>query len=269
MRQAIFTSKEPLNDNQLISIAPSIYAPAPHESRSNRYEFIPTITVLNELRKEGFMPYSVAQAKSRIPGKTEFTKHMIRFRKAGFETGEEIPEVVMINSHDGTSSYKMFSGVFRMVCLNGLIAGDVEQDFKVNHKGGDVLTEVVESAYEITDGFLKVREEIKEMKAIELKKDEQTAFAEAAITLKYDEGKAPINPEKLLSQHRTADTENNLWTTLNVVQENLIRGGQTGYIHNNGNTKRVKTRPVNSIDGNVKINKALWILANRMAEIKA
>ena len=58
--------------------APSIFAEHKHASRSERYSYIPTAEVLRGLRKEGFEPFMVAQSKSRIEGKTEFTKHMIR-----------------------------------------------------------------------------------------------------------------------------------------------------------------------------------------------
>ena len=63
--------------------APSIFAAGKHASRSERYTYIPTIEVLRGLRKEGFEPFMVAQSASRIEGKTEFTKHMIRMRHAG------------------------------------------------------------------------------------------------------------------------------------------------------------------------------------------
>ena len=42
--------------------------------------YIPTIDVLRGLRKEGFEPFMVAQGQSRVEGKAEFTKHMIRMR---------------------------------------------------------------------------------------------------------------------------------------------------------------------------------------------
>ena len=74
-------------------------------SRSERYTYIPTIDVLRGLRKEGFEPFMVAQSKSRIEGKTEFTKHMIRMRHAGqVSTRPEANEIILINSHDGASS---------------------------------------------------------------------------------------------------------------------------------------------------------------------
>ena len=70
-------------EEQMRIAAPSIFAAASTPSRSERYTYIPTIEVLRGLKKEGFEPFMVAQSKSRIDGKTEFTKHMIRMRHAG------------------------------------------------------------------------------------------------------------------------------------------------------------------------------------------
>ncbi len=48
----------------------------------------------------------VAQSKSRIEDKTDFTKHMIRMRHAGQVNAKpEANEIILINSHDGASSY--------------------------------------------------------------------------------------------------------------------------------------------------------------------
>ena len=70
----------------------------------------------------------VAQSQSRIAGKTEYTKHMIRMRYAGHaEARPEANEIILINSHDGASSYQMLAGVFRFVCCNGLVVGSVQQ----------------------------------------------------------------------------------------------------------------------------------------------
>jgi hypothetical protein len=54
-RSPALRSDYPLSDDQ-IRVAPSIFADAPHESRSERYAYIPTAAVLTELRKEGFSP---------------------------------------------------------------------------------------------------------------------------------------------------------------------------------------------------------------------
>ena len=98
------------------SAAPSIFAEGKHASRSERYTYIPTIDVLRGLRSEGFEPFMVAQGASRIEGKAEFTKHMIRMRHAGqVQTRPEANEIILINSHDGASSYQMLAGMFAYV----------------------------------------------------------------------------------------------------------------------------------------------------------
>jgi hypothetical protein len=111
----VIRSESPLAEDEMRLAAPSIFAEGKHASRSERYTYIPSIEVLRGLRKEGFEPFMVAQSKSRIEGKSEFTKHMIRMRHAGHvETRPEANEIILINSHDGASSYQMLAGVFRL-----------------------------------------------------------------------------------------------------------------------------------------------------------
>ena len=84
------------------------------------------------------------------------TKHMLRLRHASQINGDEANEVVLINSHDGTSSYQMLAGMFRFVCQNGLVCGDTFADVRVHHKG-NVIDHVIEGAYEVLRGFELVR----------------------------------------------------------------------------------------------------------------
>ena len=74
----VVRSETPLAEDQMRRAAPSIFAQGKHASRSERYTYIPTIDVLRGLKREGFEPFMVAQSKSRIEGKTEFTKHCPR-----------------------------------------------------------------------------------------------------------------------------------------------------------------------------------------------
>ena len=77
-----------LSEDQMRAAAPSVFAEGKHASRSERYTYIPTIDVLRGLRKEGFEAFMVAQGQSRIEGKAEFTKHMIRMRHVGGDAGK-------------------------------------------------------------------------------------------------------------------------------------------------------------------------------------
>lgn len=254
----------PLSNEQLYQTAPSIFATERHSSRSDRYTYIPTIEVINGLRSEGFLPFSACQSKSKTAGKSEFTKHMIRLRRQDQILAPEANEIILINSHDGTSSYQMLAGMFRFVCQNGMVTGDTVEDIRVQHRG-NIVDNVIDAAYTIVDQFDLANESMKTMKEIHLSPPEQEVFAQSALALKYGE-EQPITPRQILLPKRFDDGGNDLWSKFNVIQENLIRGGQRGRA---ASGKRVTTRPVQSIDNNIKLNRALWILADGMAKLKA
>jgi len=69
---------------------------------------------------------------------------------------------------------------------------------------------------------------------------------------------------------RRDDNGADLWRTFNRVQENAVRGGLSAWGHDaNGHRRRTTTREVKAIDQDVKLNRALWHLAERMAELKS
>ncbi len=47
----------PLTHEELMHYVPSIFGEDRHTSRSERYAYIPTITVLENLQREGFQPF--------------------------------------------------------------------------------------------------------------------------------------------------------------------------------------------------------------------
>ena len=73
----------PLTHEELIRHVPSIFGEDRHTSRSERYAYIPTITVLENLQREGFQPFFACQTRVRDPGRRGYTKHMLRLRRAG------------------------------------------------------------------------------------------------------------------------------------------------------------------------------------------
>lgn len=260
-------SDNPLSDDQIRSVAPSIFAEGAHESRSQRYTYIPTIDVLAALRKEGFEPFFVTQAQARDEGKRAHTKHMLRLRHAGDVLGKsEANEIILLNSHDGTSAYQMLAGMFRFVCTNGLVCGETVGEVRVPHKG-NVTEQVVAGAYDILDGFTRVVEEREGMQAVTLGQGEQIAFARAALALRYDAeaGAAPVTEDQLLTPRRFDDRGNDLWRTFNRVQEHMIQGGLQGRA---ASGRRTTTRPVNGIGQNVHLNRALWVLADEMRKLR-
>jgi hypothetical protein len=260
-------SDYPLSDDQIRSVAPSIFADAPHQSRSERYSYIPTAAVLTELRKEGFQPFMVTQTRVRDEGKREHTKHMLRLRHASQINGAEANEIVLLNSHDGTSSYQMLAGMFRFVCSNGLVCGDTVADVRVPHKG-NVAGHVIAGAYEVLSGFERVKESRNLMRGITLDDGESEVFARAALALKYNDPNkpAPITESQILMPRRFEDRRPDLWSVFNRTQENLAKGGSSGRA---ANGRRQHTRPVQGIDSDIRLNRALWLLADGMRALKA
>ncbi|MBI0435865.1 DUF932 domain-containing protein [Roseomonas sp. KE0001] len=267
-----------LSNEALSCLAPSAFATGKHESRSERYAYIATSEVIDGLRANGFLPVFAKQGRSRIEGKEAFTKHLIRFRYQGQgpalqRVGEVFPEVVLVNSHDGTSAYQLMAGMFRLACLNGMVVADRElATVKVAHKG-DVVRQVIEGSYTVLEESKRALQAADEWAGVTLNQTERMIMAEAAHTLRFadEEGQTttPVRPEQLLDIRRQADRSGDLWTTTNVVQENIIRGGLTAYGRDSNNRRRrVTTREVRGIDQDVKLNRALWVLAERMAELK-
>ena len=68
----------PLTHEELMHYVPSIFGEDRHTSRSERYAYIPTITVLESLQREGFQPFFACQTRVRDPGRRGYTKHMLR-----------------------------------------------------------------------------------------------------------------------------------------------------------------------------------------------
>ena len=267
-RSPVLRSESPLSDEQIRAVAPSIFAEAPHESRSERYSYIPTATVLQELRGEGFEPFMVCQTRVRRDDRRDFTKHMIRLRHASqIDARGEANEIILLNSHDGTSSYQMLAGMFRFVCQNGLVCGDTVADVRVPHKG-DVAAQVIEGAYEVLQNFEQARESREAMRAVTLDGGEAEVFARAALALKYDDPAkpAPITERQVLAPRRLDDNRADLWSVFNRTQENLIRGGLVG---RGGSGRRQRTRPVQGIDQDLRLNRALWLLADGLRQLKA
>src|ERR1700749_5101652 len=93
-------SDHPLSNDEIAEVAPSILAHSAHESRSDRYSYIPTVDVLDALRKEGFQPFMVCQTRVRDDGRRAYTKHMLRLRHANQISGSEANEIILLNSHD-------------------------------------------------------------------------------------------------------------------------------------------------------------------------
>lgn len=262
--------------------APSVFAQNPHPDVSGRYKFIPTTAPMGLLIDAGWVPTSASQSSAKSTDGISYSKHCVRFRRKenlqvnGFnaELGDLVPEIILYNSHNRSSAFKLVGGLFRCVCTNQMVVSDTTlASASIRHVGFQDR-KILDAQYRIIDEFPKLLKQVTRFNEIELKPEEQRVFADAAVKFRWEEGKAPITGNRLNSARRNADVGNTLWKTLNRVQENLIKGGQTGWTpkllaDGRLKTTRATSRAVKSIDGDKKLNIALWTMAEEMAKLKS
>ncbi|EKC2495335.1 DUF945 domain-containing protein [Salmonella enterica] len=252
----------PLTHEELMQYTPSVFGEDKHASRSDRYAYIPTITLLENLRREGFEPFFACQSRVRDPGRRDYTKHMLRLRRAGQITGPQVPEIIILNSHGGESSFQLLPGIWRQVCANGLVCGQSFGEIRVPHRG-DIAGKVIEGAYEVLGVFDRVEEKREAMQSLQLPPPAQQALAKAALTYRFGEEHQPVTTTQILTPRRYEDRKDDLWSVFNRIQESLLKGGLPGRTVQG---KRTHTRAVNGIDGDVKLNRALWVMAEQMQQ---
>lgn len=256
-----------LSRDEIRQLAPSVFATAAREDVSSRYRFIPTTEVLDILEDRGFRPVKAGQTIVKVPDLGSFARHVLRFRHetnlATNVVGDEFPELVLLNSHDRSSAYQLMAGIFRLVCGNGLVVQSADfGSISVRHSGGKEFGEqVIDATYRVVEETPRIMQSIGEWKQIELKPEQRQAFATAALELKDHK---VVTPSQLLAARRVEDKKSDLWTTAQVVQENIVKGGQRGRTAKGG---RATTRPIKSVSEDIKTNRALWVLTEQMAQL--
>lgn len=268
---------QPLTIDQIRTLAPSVFANNPSPRVSDRYAFIPTAAVVEQMMTEGWGVRMASESYSRIADTAGYQKHMIRFaRFTDMENrnvvGSMFPEVVLTNSHNGLSKYQLHAGIFRLVCSNGMVvASSTFANLSVRHTGS--ASEIIGASYEILESTPKIMNEVRAMQHVTLNDYERKAFALGGAMARYgftEVKDSPIEYTRLLDVKRIEDKEPTLWNTLNVVQENLVKGRQNirkGEAHVTPEGRYVRptrTRAIKAVDTDLKVNKSLWQMANEI-----
>ena len=256
-----------ISDEELRRVVPSIFASQPIEGVSDRYSFLPTSSILQGMRENGWVPVRAEEQSVRTEARRGFQKHLIRFARTEhlqtWEKNQVRPEVVLLNSHDKSSAYQLHCGLFRLVCLNGMVVADATfERISIKHSGFNPDS-VIEASFKVLDAVPDIMNKVQLFQDRILTDAERLALATGAATYRWEDlAKAPINPSMLLNPRRYGDEAKDLWTTFNTVQENIIRGGQRDYSRRRPDGRRMpKSRAINGIDEDMKLNKALWQMA--------
>jgi len=198
------------------------------------------------------------------------------------------PEIILYNSHDGSSSLKLFAGVYRFICSNGIISGDgIETKLRHSKTNAAMFSGMVS---EIAGKLPELMDKIQRLQSVTLSEAAQRELATQAAALRWkDSQEAEIikNPETgayeiprgayytrhtiagIARANRYDDAGSNAWLAFNRAQENIIRGGAP-ILSVTGKApfgKLRKSRGISSVSDNVKINRRLWDLAENIAGV--
>ena len=263
-------NRDSLNMDELKMICPEIATPEINPALrqklgiTDKYVHVPTEKVIEDVMKLGWTPINAYRVASR--GKRTGTgRHMVKFVNYDFmEEGKtEYPELLLTNSHDGTTAFKLDVGIFRLICSNGMVVKS--QDFgsmRVRHYGYDFETikGAVNSLVEQIPDYLK---QVENMKEQELEREQMLEFARQAAMLRMTKVNEEaidevVDIEDLLESTRKEDDGNGLWEVFNRLQEKVVNGK---FNYALGKKER-KARPVKGFKSQVKLNQGLWELAS-------
>lgn len=260
---------QPLSDDQIREQAPSVFATHAADGVSDRYAYLPSYTVLRQMRTMGLQPVAVAEGRKKAPEGRAYAMHQIRFRKVGDrdwanetkELGQLVPEVILRNSHDRTSPLDFSAGIRRLVCLNGMTVAQQEMTVKVRHVGRNTADQVYSGVAQIINRFGEVIDTAKYWRSIKLTPLQLDQFAQRALQIRGTSLSAET--ARVLRPTRWQDEGRDLWNVFNRAQENLTKGNVRG--QNVHGQRRLISR-ITSLSADIDLNRKLWGAAAELAE---
>ena len=256
-----------LTKEQVAAVCPQAFASKPSNNVSDKYVFVNTESIMDDMQALGWYPVSAKQRKPRPGVHTRFSSHMIIFQNPDLQiTSEEeklAPSIILINSHDGTRTFQFRMGIYRLVCSNGLVIPEEEYtSFRIRHMGYtfDQLKESMTKAVERISEKVQV---INQMIEKQLTEQEQMDLALRALLIRSgvntETVEAPKYSEESLKEvlrpTREEDKGDNLWVVFNRIQEAVTRGGFRVGVDGE------KARPLNKIksfEKDFKVNEELF-----------
>lgn len=240
----------------------AVTATEPSVLVSDKYSMASTANVLEVLRGHGWLPVGYNQRKAMSPTRIGKQAHAVLLANPAFADGETLPRILLKNSHDGTGSLQLLSGLYERICANGLVVGASAADVRITHRR---ITEdrIAGGILQTVSSLSRAIDIAAEMRRISLDTQQQQQFAQQVIDLVWDGDKYAINPAHLLFNHRREQRVPTLWNTFNTIQERVIRGGVRQYRRDGS---RSTTRAVTAIDRSIKLNRAMWDVGEKFLQ---
>jgi hypothetical protein len=258
-------------DSEVRKEFPALFNHKPAQHCSDKYQLYRSDELIDLMGEKGMKLVEIGQqaARQRDP-RTQL--HTMRFQPIDvppvFGVNDSAPEIVIMNGHDGRNRFKALAGIFRFICSNGMVVSDMELGkVVVRHFGtNNTFDKVSAIVGDMPDAINKMHGKILDWSALTLNEHEQTLLAMELI-------KARQAPDWVTSDHvlearrddeQPVDGQRTLWTTFNVLQENLTNAEVNG----KEGDRRTSLRPLQGAWRNVQANEALWTAAETYYHVK-
>jgi len=245
----------------------------PHHAVSDKYVFLSTQDIIRTLQGHGWHPVRTNHSYTRNKTYDGYQQHEITFRLFDSDmtprgvtdvsntskSDNVIPQVLLVNSHNRSASFKLFMGLFRVLCSNGLVVSDgIAPSLKIKHIHQNA-SEVMQFVNDMSEEFPKVFDKINDYKSVEPPRDKLIQMVDKALDIRWPKEnlRPKFHPESLLG-HIDPNKPNDLWQSFNRIQSNLINGGFSA--KSSKGDKNIVVKPIKAIGTNIKINKGLWDL---------
>jgi hypothetical protein len=222
------------------------------ERVSSDYAFIQTNAVLERITAlTGWEPVRVI---SQSRGNVATGKHVVLLERPSTEPGDRM-QIALLNSHNGTSSFRLLLARHVAVCSNGIFmpVGSVS-DFRIRHVGKNVADNVARAVERLANHIPAAEAVIETMKAKPFDAAAEIEYAAKAAKELRGHELAALN-----ATFRNGQAANTLWDAFNRVQERIIRGGyQHVELQDDGHLAVRSARAVKAPAELVRLNTALF-----------
>jgi hypothetical protein len=240
----------------------------PASSLSPSYSLVPTATILSALRDCGW-EWSSGTARSTKNSAT--AAHVVRLRHPELpQIRGNVLEALLMNSHDGTTAFRMELGIFRFACANGLVVSTATAGTVRLIHSRLSIDNVVEAARKMIAEAPKAADAIDRWSTITVDDPTARQMARRCAIERWGHRLADLDTDRMVRSRREEDGDCDLWTTFNRVQESVVRGGFRVGLRPEGDltNDRVSYRkavPMRGALRQVALNRSLWDVGSEYA----
>lgn len=258
-----------MSQNQTVST--SFVQGQAHVSKSDRFQAIQPSQIATVLDAHGFDLVHLKTGKAKTSDRQDFQTTVARYRSRdgfaidglGFDLIFKVPHLY--------GSLQGVLGLFRGTCANQLNVGTHFESIRVKHLGTP-MQELNDLIPRLVAQRASLIETVKMMQARDVTPQELIALAQdvASIRLQGIDNVTKVEFSDLIKIRRQDDAKNDLFSCLNVIQENVLRFGLRYQVQStdvngvqsirNQSARKVREESVKAID----LNASIWDAASKL-----